>query len=118
MLTLAVKPQWVRCKLDETIEQSCSDFLAHTLDCVRVLIGTTSIRLSEDNHDSWITCTTSAECKTVITAVLTVMSVMDPHMISGNTGFGLVGLSKWILLGCGSVTVRLYDAIKVKTLRR
>jgi hypothetical protein len=46
------------------------------------------------------------------------MSVMDPHMISGNTGFGLVGLSKWILLGCGSVTVRLYDAIKVKTLRR
>jgi hypothetical protein len=28
-------------------------------------------------------CTTSAECKTVITAVLTVMSGMDPHMISG-----------------------------------
>jgi hypothetical protein len=26
--------------------------------------------------------------------------------------FGLVGLSKWILLGCGSVTVRLYDAIE------
>jgi hypothetical protein len=41
-----------------------------------------SIRLSEDNHDSWGTCTTSAECKTVITAVLTVMSGMDPHMIS------------------------------------
>jgi hypothetical protein len=32
MLTLAVKPQWVRNKLDETIEQSCSDFLAHTLE--------------------------------------------------------------------------------------
>jgi hypothetical protein len=32
MLTLAVKPQWVCCKLDETIEQSCSDFLAHTLE--------------------------------------------------------------------------------------
>jgi hypothetical protein len=32
MLTLAVDPQWVRCKLDETIEQSCSDFLAHTLE--------------------------------------------------------------------------------------
>jgi hypothetical protein len=31
MLTLAVKPQWVCYKLDETIEQSCSDFLAHTL---------------------------------------------------------------------------------------
>jgi hypothetical protein len=30
MLTLAVKPQWIRYKLDETDEQSCSDFLAHT----------------------------------------------------------------------------------------
>jgi hypothetical protein len=29
MLTLAVKPQWVCYKLDETIEQPCSDFLAH-----------------------------------------------------------------------------------------
>jgi hypothetical protein len=52
--------------------------------CVRVLIGITSIQLSKDNHDSWGTCTTSAECKTVITTVLTVMSSMDPHMISGN----------------------------------
>ncbi len=42
-----------------------------------------SIRLSEDNHDSWGMCTSSAECKTVITAVLTVMNGMDPHMISG-----------------------------------
>jgi hypothetical protein len=52
--------------------------------CVRVLIGTTSIRVSEDNHDSWVTCIASAECKTVITAVLMVMSSMDPHMISWN----------------------------------
>jgi hypothetical protein len=52
--------------------------------CVRVLIGTTSIRLSDDNHDSWVTCTTSAECKIVITDVLMVMSGMDPHMISWN----------------------------------
>jgi hypothetical protein len=35
MLTLVVKPQWVRYKLDETIEQSCSDFLAHTLEVCR-----------------------------------------------------------------------------------
>jgi hypothetical protein len=83
--------------------------------CVRVLIGTTSIRLSEDNHDSWVTCTAS---KIVITVVLTFMSGMDPHMISGNPGFGWVGLLKWILLGCGSVTVRLRDAIEVRTLRR
>jgi hypothetical protein len=34
-------------------------------------------------------CTTSAECKTVIIVVLTVMSGMDPHMISGTrVGFG------------------------------
>jgi hypothetical protein len=32
MLTPMVKPQWVRYKLDETIEQPCSDFLAHTLE--------------------------------------------------------------------------------------
>jgi hypothetical protein len=60
--------------------------------CVRVLIGTTSIRLSEDNHDSWVTCTTSVECKTVITVMLTVMNGMDPHMISGNPRFGWFGL--------------------------
>jgi hypothetical protein len=51
---------------------------------VRVLVGTTSIQLSEDDHDSWVMCTTFAECKTIITAVLTVMSGMDPHMISWN----------------------------------
>jgi hypothetical protein len=51
--------------------------------CVRVLIGTMSIRLSKDNHDSWGMCTTSTECKTVITVMLMVMSDMDPHMISG-----------------------------------
>jgi hypothetical protein len=32
MLTLEVKPQWVCNELDETIEQSCSDLLAHTLE--------------------------------------------------------------------------------------
>jgi hypothetical protein len=61
----------------------------HTpLKCVRVLIGTMSIQLSKDNHDSWVMCTTSAECKTVIIAMLMVMSGMDPHMISGNPGKG------------------------------
>jgi hypothetical protein len=55
--------------------------------CVRVLIGTTSIQLSKDNHDSWGTCTASVACKTVITAMLTVMSGMDPHMTSGNLGW-------------------------------
>jgi hypothetical protein len=44
---------------------------------------------TEDDRDSWVMCTTSAECKTLITAMLTVMSVMDPHMISG-TQVGLI----------------------------
>jgi hypothetical protein len=87
-----------------------------------VLIGTTSIRLFEDNHDSWVTCTTSAECKIVITVVLTVMSGMDPHMISGNTGFWFelvwLGCRSGCLLGCGSITVRFCDAIEIRTLRR
>jgi hypothetical protein len=54
--------------------------------CERVLVGTTSIWLSKDNHNSWGTCTTSAQCKTIITVVLTVVCDMDPHMISGNMG--------------------------------
>jgi hypothetical protein len=65
-------------------------------------------------------CTISAECKTVITVVLMVMSGMDPHMISWNlrwVWFGLVGLSKWVSLGCGSVTVRLCDAIEFVTFK-
>jgi hypothetical protein len=57
-----------------------------------VLIST-SIRLSEDNHDSWVTCTTSAECKTIITVVLTVMSGMDSHMIRWNL--------RWVWFGFG-----------------
>jgi hypothetical protein len=69
--------------------------------CVKVVIGTMSIRLSEDNHDSWVTCTTSAECKTVIRAVLMVTSGMDPHMISGNPTFGWVGLV-WLVCRSGS----------------
>jgi hypothetical protein len=66
-----------------------------------VLIGTTSSWLSKDNHDSWVTCTTSAECKTVITAALTVMSAMDPHMSIGNLGWVMV--KSWVGLGCVNV---------------
>jgi hypothetical protein len=43
----------------------------------------------KDDRDSWGTCTTSVECKTVITVMLTVMRGMDPHMIS-RTRVGLV----------------------------
>jgi hypothetical protein len=86
-----VKPQRVRCKLGKTIEQPCSDVLAHTLEVckgTRLYNGHPTIK---DDRDSWGMCTTSAECKTVITAMFTVTSGMDPHMISG-TRVGLVGL--------------------------
>jgi hypothetical protein len=82
-----------------------------------VLLGTTSIRASKDNHDSWGTCTTSVEWKTVITVVLTVMSGMDPHKISGTWDeFWLslrLGCVEVGLLGCGSVMVRLCDVIEI-----
>jgi hypothetical protein len=84
-----VKHQRVRGKLGKTIEQPCSDVLAHT---PKVCKGTrlyNGYPATGDDGDSWVTCTTSIECKTVITAVLTVMSGMDPHMISG-TQVGLI----------------------------
>jgi hypothetical protein len=58
-----------------------------------------SIRLFKDNHDSWGMCTTFAECKTVITVMLTVMSSIEHHMISGNLGW--VFVESW--LGCVEV---------------
>jgi hypothetical protein len=86
-----VKPQRVCCKLAKTIEQPCSDVLAHTPEVckgTRLYNGYPAIK---DNHDSWGMCTTSAKRKTIITVVLTVLSGMDPHMIS-RTRVGLVGL--------------------------
>jgi hypothetical protein len=68
---------------------------------------------SKDDHDSWGTCTTSTECKTVITAMLMVLSGIYPHMISGNLGrFGLIGLvplARLILCSglCGVIDVPL-----------
>jgi hypothetical protein len=78
-----VKPQRVHCKLGKTIEQPYSNVLAHTLEVckgTRIYNGYPTIK---DDRDSWGMWTMSAECKTVITAVLMVMSSMDPHMISG-----------------------------------
>jgi hypothetical protein len=93
-----VKPQWVHCKLEKTIEQPCSDVLAHTPKVckgTRLYNGYLAI---QDDCDSRGMCTTSVECKTVITAVLTVMSGMNPHMISG-TRVGLVELGLVSLIG-------------------
>jgi hypothetical protein len=74
-----------------------------------------SFWLSKDNHDSWRTCTTSTECKTVIIVMLTVMSGIDPHMISETWDGFWLGCVEVGLLGCGLVMVRLRDAIEVVT---
>jgi hypothetical protein len=84
-----VKPQHVCCKLGKTIEQPCSDVLAHSPEVckgTRLYNGYPAIK---DDRDSWGTCATSAECKTIIITMLTVMSGMDLHMIS-RTRVGLV----------------------------
>jgi hypothetical protein len=84
-----VKPQWVCCKLGKTIEQPYSDVLAHIPEVCKGTRLYNGYPVIKDDRDSWGTCTTSAECKTVITVVLIVMSGMDPHMIS-RTQVGLV----------------------------
>jgi hypothetical protein len=84
-----VKLLWVRCKQGKTIEQPCSDVLAHTPEVCKGTRLYNGYPATKDDRDSWGMCTTSAECKTAITVMLTVMSGMDPHMISG-TRVGLV----------------------------
>jgi hypothetical protein len=93
-----VKPQRVRCKLGETIDQPCTDVLAHTLEVCKGTHLYNGYSAIKDDHGSWEMCTTSTEYKTVITAVLTVMSGMDSHMISG-TRVGLVELGLVSLVG-------------------
>jgi hypothetical protein len=93
-----VKPQRVRCKLGKTIEQPCRDVLAHTPEVCKGSHLYNGYPAIKDDHDSWRMCTTSIECKTIITVVLTVMSGMDPHMISG-TRVGLVELGLVSLVG-------------------
>jgi hypothetical protein len=90
MLTLATKPQWVCYKLEEIIKKPCSDFLVHTSKVCKGIPFAQQYLTAKDNRDSWGMCTTSAECKTVITVVLTVMSGMDPHTISENLRWVLV----------------------------
>jgi hypothetical protein len=93
-----MKPQWVWCKLGKTIEQPCSDVLAHTPEVCKGTCLYNGYPAIKDDRDSGGMCTTSPECKTVITVVLTVMSGMDPHMISG-TRVGLVELGMVSLVG-------------------
>jgi hypothetical protein len=81
-----VKTQRVRCKLGKTVEQPCSDVLARTPEVCKGAHMYNGYLANKNDHDSWEMCTTSTECKTIITVVLTVISGMDPHMVSGNLG--------------------------------
>jgi hypothetical protein len=76
-----VKPQWVHYKLGETIEQPCSDVLAHTPEVCKGACLYNKNPTIQDGHNSWGMGTMSAKCKTVLAAILMVMSGMDPHMI-------------------------------------
>jgi hypothetical protein len=86
-----MKPQQVHYKLGKTIEQPCSDVLTHTPEVCKGTCLYNEYPAIKDDRDSWGMCTTSAECKTVITVMLTITIGMDPHMISG-TRVGLVEL--------------------------
>jgi hypothetical protein len=100
-----VKPQRVCCKLGEIIEQPCSDLLVHTPEVCKGACLYNRYSASKDDHDSWGMCTTSTESKSVITVMLTVMSGMDPHMISGTWDGFLV--KSWVGL-CQSGFTRVF----------
>jgi hypothetical protein len=92
-MTPPVKPQQVCCKQGKTIEQPCSDVLAHTSEVCKSTHLYNGYPAIKDDCDSWGMRTTSAECRTIITVMLMVMSAMDPHMISGTrVGLVLLGL--------------------------
>jgi hypothetical protein len=92
-----VKPQWVRCQLGKTIEQPCSDVLAHTPEVCMDAHLYNGFSASKDDHDSWGTCTTSSECKTVIIAVLTVMSGMVWFLVKSWVGLCRSGFTRWLV---------------------
>jgi hypothetical protein len=82
----------------EKIKQPCSDVLAHTPEVCKGICLHNGYPAIKDDRDSRGMCTTSVECKTIITAVLMVISGKDPHMISG-TQVGLVELGLVSIVG-------------------
>jgi hypothetical protein len=78
----------------------------HTLQkCVKVFRRINGFLATKNNRDSWGMCTTSVECKTVVTTVLTVMSSMDPYTIRV-TCVGMVeilGVGQSCLLGRATI---------------
>jgi hypothetical protein len=95
-LTPSVKPLWVRYKLEKAIEKPCSEILAHTQKCVKVFRRINGFMAAKDNHDSWGMCTASEECRTIMTAMVLVMTSMDPHMIRVRW-ISMVGILGWLV---------------------
>jgi hypothetical protein len=92
--------------LGEIIEQPCSDVLSHTPDVCNGTHLYNWYSAAKYDHDSRGMCTTSTECQTVMTVMLTVMSGMDLHMISGRLGwvwFGWVWSGQFCWLGQSSM---------------
>jgi hypothetical protein len=94
-----VKPQRVHYKLGETVEQTYSDVFAHTPEVCKGTHLYNGYPAIKDDRDSWGMCTTSTKCKIVITVMLTVMSGMDPHMISWNLRWVWFGLDGFVKVG-------------------
>jgi hypothetical protein len=72
-----------------------------TQKCVKVFHRNNRCLATKDIHESWGMCTTFIECKTIMIAVLMVMSNMDIHMIRV-TWVGIVemlGVGQSCLLG-------------------
>ena len=79
-----------KCILGDSLEKPRSDLLAHTPEVCKVPSGAGN----REDHDSWVKCTNSAECQTEYSAVLTVMSSLDPRMISRGGCFSWSG--NWV----------------------
>jgi hypothetical protein len=58
--------------------------------CVKIFHWIDGYLAAKDNCDSWRMCTISAKCRTIMIAVLMVMSGMGPHTIS----------ETWDVFGC------------------
>jgi hypothetical protein len=61
--TPLMKTLLVHYKLNETIEQPCSDILVHTPEVRNGAALYSVYPATRDDHDLWGMCTTSTECK-------------------------------------------------------
>jgi hypothetical protein len=65
--------------------------------CVKVFHQINWCLATKGNHDPWRMCTTSIECGTIITVVLTIMSSMDHHTnrVTRDGMLGMLGVDQY-----------------------